>query len=162
MDEKSLLSALKTHLEYHPDGYFIWKVPNHPRFKVGDKAGGLSPNGRYKNKLLDHEEYTYRLVWLWHHGKLPEQFVDHIDGDKTNDRIENLRAATNSQNQMNRGTPSNNKSGYKGVSETRHGRWMVMVGLNGKNHYGGTYTDVHEAGKAASDLRKKLHGEWAV
>ena len=95
-----------------------------------------------------------RLVWAWHYGD-PKSFqIDHIDGDRRNDRIGNLRLATNSQNNA-------AKKHFKGYQSNGRGKFVVNVMRDQKNHYGGTYAREADAAKAASALRKALHGEFA-
>lgn len=94
-----------------------------------------------------------RLVWAWHHDDPGNFQVDHIDRDTQNDRIENLRLATNSQNNANK----NQVAGYS----FRNGKFTVVVVKNGKHHWGGTYRHKEDAAKAAAALRKALHGEFA-
>ena len=94
-----------------------------------------------------------RLVWAWHYGDPGSFQVDHIDGDRRNDRIENLRLATNSQNNA-------AKKHFKGYS-AKKGKFCVDVMKDGKHYFGGTYAREEDAAKAAAALRKALHGEFA-
>jgi hypothetical protein len=91
--------------------------------------------------------------------------VDHKDGDPLNNQTDNLRVATHSQSERNRCTPSSNTSGFKGVFQVKKngvwcGTWKVLVGCNGKQHYGGCFGNKLEAHHAAVALREKLHGEF--
>ena len=148
-------SDLKSMLEYHPDGYFVWKIGGKGRSK-GSRAGS-SKGKEYEQICLNRTLYsTHRLVFLWHHGRFPMQ-TDHINRDRYDNRIENLREVTEQQNKMNRRGSSDHKNVYpRGV-----GKWQVAVGLNGKKHYGGTYADLKEAKEKAEQLRNKLHGEYS-
>lgn len=99
---------------------------------------------------------VHRLIFLMHHGYLPEN-VDHINGNKTDNRIENLRAATATQNKYNRGATCRNTSGYKNLSQTAAGTWQVIV----SRKYVGTFSTIDEAVKARDAAQAKLHGEFA-
>lgn len=95
-----------------------------------------------------------RLVWAWHHGDPGDRQVDHIDRDRRNDRIENLRLATFSQNNANRRS-------LKGYWKQGN-RWVVRVMKDRKNYHGGCFGTEEEAAVAAKKLRESLHGDFAV
>nr|WP_268987487.1 HNH endonuclease [Providencia alcalifaciens] len=88
--------------------------------------------------------------------------IDHIDGDKLNNRIENLRICTHNQNQHNQGIRASNKSGYKGVSWMKSvKKWHAQICCNSKVTHLGLYTCKIEAAKAYDEAAKQLHGEFA-
>ena len=105
-----------------------------------------------------------RIVWTILKGPIPDgMHIDHIDRDPSNDRIENLRLVTHSANMWNRKTPKHNTSGINGVRfDKRYGRWTARIRLNGKEVWGGSYATKEEAARAATQLRKKHHGEYAA
>jgi len=129
--------------------------------KSGVIAGSVNKRG-YRIICVDHKlQKAHRLVFLYHHGYLPPQ-VDHINGDKDDNRIENLRAADNSKNMMNRKAMRNNTSGHKNVYwDKEFGKWAVKIRLNKKLHNLGRFNDMNEAVAAAHTGREKLHGEYA-
>lgn len=140
-------------------GYLQWNPRN-----VGKRAG--SHSGKYKNKYVEVkiDYFTFgihRIIFLMHHGYLPEQ-VDHVDCDVRNNRIENLRAATKSENLKNRPAPKHNTSGHKGVCWSKNNKkWVVTIRSNKKCYSLGYYSNLEEAGKVAETARKVLHGEFA-
>lgn len=143
------------------DGVLYWKE-NRSRKKLKGKPVGTSNEQGYIRTTVDHKPYkVHRLIFLMHHGFMPES-VDHIDGNPANNRIENLRPATRSQNSMNAKTRSDNSSGVKGVSwYKRLGKWQVYVVAN-KRHVTVGYFDCRDEAEAASvKARLKLHGEFA-
>ena len=112
------LEELKEFLDYNPDtGIFIWKKQVAQNIKVGQEAGAMNSNGYIQIRFKNSPYLAHRLAYYMYYGIHPlEKLVDHIDGDKTNNKIDNLRLATNSQNGMNRVSLAiNNTSGATGV-----------------------------------------------
>lgn len=109
-------------------GELIWKVKTACKIVVGRVAGGTRPDGYKQVKFNGKREYVHRLVWEWHNGPIPEgMVVDHIDQDKSNSRIENLRLLTHSQNLVNGRPQRNSKTGHRGVSfDKRAGKFVAM------------------------------------
>jgi hypothetical protein len=151
----------------YKDGELYWKKPlnstvrKRQYYASGDKAGKQHSAGyiqiTYQSKLY----LAHRLIFLWHHGHLP-RVLDHIDGDKHNNKIENLRAATHSENQFNRKMNSNNKSGYKGVTWNNEcKKWQAVVSYQKKHFYLGMYKDIEDAAEAVKLKREELHKEFA-
>jgi len=127
----------------------------------GAVAGSVNKRG-YRVICVDYKLHkAHRLVFLYHYGYLPLQ-VDHINGDKDDNRIENLRAADNSVNMMNRKSMRNNTSGHKNVFwDKESGKWAVKVRLNRKLHHIGRFKNIEDAIATAYTAREKLHGEYA-
>ena len=104
-------------LEYIPStGMLLQKKPR-PKIKVGSIAGVITPKGYRYIQLQGRKYAAHRLVWLLEHGKFPSLFIDHIDGNKLNNQISNLREVTIKQNSENRGVQKNNKTGIKRSEE---------------------------------------------
>lgn len=125
------------------NGLMIRKFKNGKRKVCGDKPGYhhgrgmLSIDGRYY--------YTHRVIWLWHHGYMPE-FIDHIDRNPMNNRIENLRPATRLENNHNKGTQRNNSSGYPGVSwDKQREKYRVRIMNENKHIHIGYFNTTEEA-----------------
>ena len=114
----------------YKDGVLYWKQPAQGR-QLGHAAGYEKKNG-YRTIGLNNEYYfAHRIIYLYHHGVLPE-FLDHIDRNPKNNKIENLRAATKTQNKMNtvkrRGNNGKlNTSNFKGVSwDKENTKWIIL------------------------------------
>lgn len=129
--------------------------------RAGRKGGSVNKRG-YKILCVDYKMYkAHRLVFLYHNGYLPDQ-IDHADGDKLNNRIENLRPATNGQNCMNRGVMRNNTSGAKGVFwDKEAGKWRVAVRFGTVLKSFGRFVDFELAELVATMAREKYHGAFA-
>lgn len=105
----------------------------------------------------------HRGVWMWHHGEIPAGLdIDHINLDKTDNRIENLRLCTRSQNMANTGSRARTKNpGLPKNVQLMEGKLRALVTKDGKLHYRGPFATVEEAVIAATALRTELHGEFA-
>lgn len=140
----------------------IWKVESPTRLKVGCVAGFLSKDSDYISIGFDKKIYrAHRMIFLYCHGYLPE-FLDHIDGNKVNNRIKNLRACTVQQNNHNTKMPKTNTSGVKGVCWDKKAKvWRARIRINYKNNDLGCFWDIETAAQVVRIERFKLHGEFA-
>ena len=131
--------------------------------EIGQIAGCVHKGKGYIHVKIKAKAFkAHRLVFLYHHGYLPE-CVDHIDGDKTNNKIENLRAATKEENCRNQKIRSTNKSGYKGVKWVEHcKKWQVEVCKNYKQLRFGMYEDLELAGLVAIEATELIHGRFSA
>lgn len=155
-------SELKKLVHYDPNtGIFTWKKKTGHRIKIGDKAGSDRGDGYFKIRIKYKAYKSHRLAWLYVYGYFPENCIDHINGNPSDNRICNLRLATLSQNQYNRKKNSNNKSGIKGVywNENKK-KWKAVIGLNSKKIHLGYFNDFFEATCCIMSARNKLHGSF--
>lgn len=141
------------------DGNLIRKVAQSNCVKIGDTAGSLSYG--YLETGVDGGRYmVHRLIWLWHHGYLPENNIDHIDRIKSNNKIENLREASQSCNLRNCGNFKHNTSGIKGVFWDKiQEKWRSSIKVMGNNKDLGRYGDKNEAVLARLAAEQCLHWE---
>jgi len=157
---KDLLHEL---FEYK-DGEIYWKKRPSPRAvqaKIGYKAGTIC-NNLYKQVSINKEYYyIHRIIFAMFYGYFPNS-IDHIDGNPSNNKIENLREVTQTQNNYNAAIRSDNTSGYRNVYwDKRSNKWMVMVKVERKNKHIGYFKDIELANDAAILARKKYYGEFA-
>jgi hypothetical protein len=145
---------LKTFL--YKDGILIWKN-SRPKINAGSIAGTINDNG-YIIVGLNRKRYkAHILIWMLHYGVWPNKLIDHINGIKCDNRIENLREATKSQNEQNKAKSIRNTSGFKNVFyHPSTGKYRVRIN---KISFG-LYLTAEEANQAAIFYRKKLYGEF--
>lgn len=145
------------------DGFLIWRKPPHKKGpqRVGSIAGCKDVLGYWRIGIDKHRYYAHRLIWLWHYGVEPN-VIDHINGIKSDNRVENLRACTRAENQRNLGMIASNKTGMKGVHWVKSmNRWKGVIGANGKQYHCGYFDDPDQAKAAVERKRLELHGEFA-
>jgi len=152
------ISILKNRFEYK-DGNLVFKERIGGRAKVGKVAGGVNSNGYAKIQVNGTVMGVHQAVFAMHHGYFPK-YVDHINGDRLDNRIENLRDVTNQENVFNRGAYSHNMSSkVRGVSWSNSNRgWQAHITFDGKKRYLGTHSTIELAkearGKAEAELLK--------
>jgi len=117
---------------------------------------------RYARIVIDGKDHKlHRIIFLYHHGYLPD-IIDHINGDRYDNRIENLREANTHQNRQNSRIYSTSKSGVKNVYwEQGCKKWRVTFTINYKRKTFGYYTDLEEAKQVATSMRDKYFKEFA-
>ena len=161
MADASLTAArLREVVHYDPEtGKFTRKVRLAQRHQVGDDACHPMSNG-YLRIAIDSERYlAHRLAWLYVHGEWPKHDIDHINGDRTDNRIANLRVGTHAQNMQNRRRPqAGSRSGLIGASwDTHAGKWRAGVQLNGERIHIGMFDSAEEAHRAYLLEKRRLH-----
>lgn len=143
------------------DGLLYHKTAKTGNAKVGDLSGGINSNGYMVVRVKGKRRLTHRVIFLMHKGFLPK-YIDHIDNDKLNNKIENLRSATFSQNQCNKPRSKNNTSGEKGVNWHKTDKvWSARISIKGRRIYLGGYKEFKDAKAAVVAKRKELHGDFA-
>lgn len=143
----------------YQDGCLSWKVGKGTA-KAGDKAH--SNGNEYRAIKVNQKVYLeHKLVWLWHNGEIPKE-LDHIDGNPANNRIENLRLATHSENMRNTRIRVDNQSGVKGVHwcKTKN-KWKVQLRFNGKQKYLGRYDSLDVAQQVIEQARLNHHNNFS-
>ena len=144
----------------YKDGDLYWKVDRGNRKTKGKLCGQVNNHGyrftRYKGKTI----LNHRIIFLMHHGYLPKT-IDHVDGNPANNRIENLRECTMSQNQYNRKTDARSKLGLRNIQfHNRDQGYVVRFRLKGKTHCFGAYKDLELAQLVADEFINNHHKEF--
>lgn len=146
----------------YENGKLFWKVKSGNRIRIGDETG--CPDGKrylrvvYKGKIYK----VHRIIWELHNGPIPKGCeIDHANGIKDDNRIDNLRLATKSQNQWNSSRPKHNTSGLKGVCWHKAGqKWEARIMTFGKARYLGLFLTKEEAYNARREAEKEFCGEF--
>ena len=161
-DQDSTLTQeyLQSIFEYK-DGELYWKVKKSNAVNIGDKAGCIDKcSGYVKVRVNSRMIGAHTIIFMMHYGFLPNQ-IDHIDRDKSNNRIENLRIADPSQNMANAVFKAG-KSNKKNVLWRKdREKWTVRIKFRGRYIARGAFDTVEEAEKYAILLRNQLHKEYA-
>ena len=153
---------LKERLNYNADtGDFVWRLTGQRSNKV-KKAGNTS--GRmYLRISVDGVRYqAHRLAWMYVHGEWPDGEIDHINGDGSDNRIDNLRVVSRGENQQNLRAPhKTSTSGVLGAFPC-HGKWKAAIKVDKKNIYLGRYKTKEEAHAAYLDAKRLLHSTCTI
>lgn len=163
MKENLSQEFLKSRLRYDSEtGKFYWINPRKWNINPGDEAGSVERKGYIVINVGRGGLYkAHRLAWLYVYGEWPKNQLDHIDRDKKNNRISNLREATNSQNQQN--TPKYKtkalvRSKYKGVSfHNKTKKWQAEIQIEKKRFYLGLFSCEEDAAMAYLEAKKNAH-----
>lgn len=140
-------------------GEFIRKV-RIGRLKEGSVAGSKRRDG-YINLGVNGKSYLlHRLIWMYVHGEFPTKYLDHVDGNPSNNRLCNLREADESENSQNAKKRYTNKSGYTGVHFRPDAGYCARIQLKGKRIHLGYFDTPDEAGKVYQEAAEKLHKDF--
>ena len=160
MTEMNLtLDRLKKVLSYNrTTGVFHWRISTSNRIAKGSIAGRDNGNG-YRRVMIDCKQYyEHRLAWMHEHGTMPDGEIDHVNGDRSDNRICNLREALHCENSQNQPRRSTNTSGKHGVSWHKScGRWVAYIVKDGKKRHLGLFDFVEDAGRAYLSAKSNLH-----
>lgn len=141
----------------YKDGNLIWKVKN----TKGKEAGALRPTGYVVVEIDSKPVMAHWLVWIMHNGNF-DGYIDHIDGNRSNNKIENLRVVNWAENQWNRKISHNNKIGIKGVRIRKDSsKYEARITVNKKRIVLGSYKDLELAELVMIMAREKYHGVYA-
>jgi len=152
------------YLSYNSEtGVFTWIA----RYKtshviIGSNAGTLTKKG-YTRIRVPTMGYVmaHRLAWWFHYQEWPENQIDHINGERSDNRIINLRQATNAQNQHNSQVRKDSKTGVKGVTwNAQRQAYVVQIHANKVKRYLGCFNDLETAARAYADAAIEMHGEY--
>lgn len=138
------------------NGEFYWRK-NRVKALVGKKTGEIIGTGVIIIRTTYGKFQAHRLAWLYEFGYFP-QFIDHINGNNKDNRMENLRECTHAENHQNRGRQSNNKSGYPGVGwHSLRKKWRACITLNRKQIHLGLFDDKEAAYDAYCKAKSEYH-----
>ena len=142
--------------------WFTWNTTQSNRAVAGTVAGGVNGKGYWLIRYNRNKYSAHRLVWLHETGTLPTGQIDHINGNRADNRFTNLREVTNQQNSHNRLANKNSTTKVKGVSLSRTGRFEAQIRNNGTKIHLGTYGTVADAARAYLAAAQQHHDPVAV
>jgi hypothetical protein len=156
MTSKNVLTAerLRSLMEYSPEsGVFTWLKGK----RAGHEATSRHGCG-YLTARVDGRAYLlHRLAWLYVHGRWPNDQIDHINGDRSDNRLSNLRECTNAENCQNVRAHCDG-SGFIGAAfDKRRGRWQAGIGINGRRRFLGYFDTPEQASAAYQEAKKNIH-----
>lgn len=160
--EKYSPTMLRQLFHYDPEsGVVSWKAAQcRGRIKAGTAAGCVKDAGYIRIQFKGESFLAHRVAWAVHFGEWPDGFIDHINRDRGDNRISNLRVATHAENARNRPAASHNKTGLKGVQEHR-GKFRARIVCDGERVSVGTFETAEEAHSAYASAAKAMHKEFA-
>ncbi len=161
MNDRELLQLdrLRELLDYDEiAGVFTWKKSNSNRKAIGSKAGGRKNSHGYMHISIDGKLYSaHRLAWFYVYGVWPNQ-IDHMNGDRVDNRIANLRSVSGQYNMHNqRKAHINSSTGALGVIAKPSGKFAAEIRVDGKKKYLGTFSSIDDASSAYMKAKSELH-----
>lgn len=131
----------------------------HHKKRVGKKAGWMNNGGYVMVRMDDNQYLAHRVIWLLTYGELPPHpkfEIDHINGDRSDNKITNLRIVDHAGNQRNSGRAVNNTSGFRGVRwDKTRGKWRAEIKINQKGILLGRFETIEEAKEARENADKR-------
>ena len=160
--ESSLPSheMIRHKFNYDPNSGRLTRAVTSGSAVAGAVAGGPGKNGYVYVSCGNRHFLAHRIIWCWMTGEWPSKCIDHINGDPLDNRWENLRLATHSQNLCNSRVRSDNKVGVKGVCKSGK-RYRATITFGGKTRHIGYFSTLEEASKARADYANQYHCEFA-
>lgn len=157
-------SQLKELLHYDPDtGIFTNKVFRGPKALKNAEVGCINSKGYLTLNIKLKNYKCHRLAWLYIYGVWPKDQIDHINQNKIDNRIANLREVTKSQNGQNTSLRADNTSGHKGVSWSKgHRKWQAQIKVNNVYLYLGYFDNLDGAVAARKQAEEQLHTHRSV
>lgn len=141
-------------------GKLYWAVDRGQCTKAGDLAEAKHIQG-YLCVMVEGSSYlVHRVVWCMAYGEFPDGFIDHIDLDKSNNKLDNLRSATRAENNSNQRIRKDNTSGAKGICRKTNG-WVARIQTRGRRVYVGKFPTFDEAVAAIREAREIKHKEFS-
>lgn len=154
--------ALKDEVAYNPDTGIFTRTVSRGNVRAGAVVGTSDGQGYIRIQVCGARHRAHRLAWLYVYGNFPNAEIDHINGDKSDNRIANLRLATTLENCRNRPIRSDNKVGLKGVSfHSGTGKFRAKISFCGKERSLGLYPTKEEAHAVYVAAASRVFGKFA-
>lgn len=153
------IELAKKQIEYDPNTGLI-KLTRADRKKIHGWFAGYDNGNGYRTIYVDGKAvYVHRLAWAFVYGQHPSGLIDHINGNPSDNRIVNLRAVTDLENNQNIAKPTKaSKTGVRGVHfSSRINRWIAQITVNRKCNHLGSFKTLEEAKEAYMKAKKQFH-----
>lgn len=147
--------------DYDPwTGSLKWRNPTARNIKKGQPAGSKDRHG-YRKLIADGKTLlVHRVIWCMCHGEMPKGLIDHVNGNRADNRIDNLRLATRSQNSVN-STRARGSTGVRGITRLKSGLYRTQIKSRGRVRYLGSYTEISEAREVFELAHQLVHGNFS-
>jgi hypothetical protein len=161
-EARPTIEELREYLDYDPEtGVLRWKKPRASNTRAGDIITGRGAQGYLRVRLKRRLFYAHRVAFALMHGRWPHPCCDHVNGDPSDNRANNLRECNFSSNVHNARKPHNNTSGVKGVCYHKPSDgWIVNIQCK-KVMHSKYFKRFEDAAEHAKQLREQLHGDFA-
>lgn len=151
----------------HKNGNLFWLPRGVARIDkqfAGKKAGCVRPDGYVCIAWQGRHVLAHRVIWILENGAIPaDKFIDHINQNRSDNRIQNLRLCCVSQNNCNAKLRKDSTSKVKGVCwDTQRNKWRARVKYRGQQYHAGFYSDLTDAAIAVQKKRQEVHNEFAA
>lgn len=156
MNEENLLSTFR----YEPETGLLYRMKSPKKRFEGKVVGAKESRGYLQVRFEGRLYMAHRIIWFIVYGHWPQEEIDHINRDRADNRLSNLRLATRQENTWNASLRKDNRFGAKGVSD-RYGRYVAIIRVNGANTNLGYFNTVAEAAEAYKSAAKQLRGEFS-
>lgn len=155
-------ATLKEHMNYdEKTGLFTWIKSTSNKIKPGMVAGSQRKDGYVEIRLNGELMLAHRMVWLYLNGAMPDLKTDHINGVRNDNRLCNLRLATDRENATNVKMHADNQSGFKGVFWCKRSRkWIAKICYKGKQLWLGSFNEPEDAHAAYVKASAEIHKEF--
>lgn len=159
---KRIPKAIREFVDYDEDtGAFTWAKDIGTRFRAGGSAGCRQQDGYYRIGFNGGTYYAHRVAWFLAYGEEPDHEIDHVNGDRSDNRLVNLRAATRLENTRNTKVWRKSSTGVKGVHMRKDtGSFRAHCRVDGVVHWLGTFKTLEEAQAVVRAFREKNHREF--
>jgi hypothetical protein len=156
------IDEIRRRVHYDPlTGKMTWIRAKANGIKPGTEVGGVNAQGYRSFSYRQHVIKVHRLAFAFTHGRWPEPYCDHINGNRLDNRACNLRECSPLQSAQNRRLFKNSKSGIKGVSWDREARkWRARAWMRGRAKLSGRFNRLEDAITFVKQAREQLHGEF--
>jgi len=166
MKKLPAIEELRRLLEYDSStGILTWRISPARRVKVGDEAGWATSEGYRAVKICDRQYQVHRVAWALHYGECPAGQIDHENHIRDDNRIANLRVATNAENAKNQKLRATNTSGQMGVTWcVRSQKWAARIMTDGRRRHLGYFDYLAEAcaAREAAEIKHGYHRNHGI